>query len=119
VKTNPADITVEEWVAAIERSGLTSKQEDLLRYLHGLPEHTMTAAAAARAMGWKSWSVTNRQYGEIAKRIGGALGRRLEVEYWIFGIFYNAGKDEEGHTRLRMRQHFATAVGRLLAGSPR
>ena len=117
-KLSPQDITVEEWMAAIERAGLTPKHGELLRYLYGLPEQTMTAAAVAEAMGWKSWTVTNRQYGEIAKRVVSALERSLELEYWIFGILYNAGKDANGQTRLRMRQNFATAVGRFLAGAP-
>ena len=110
----PAVIDSSAWLRALEAARLTDRQIELLRFWYQCPGHTMTAPSVAEAMGWKSWTVANRQFGEIAKRLMGALGHPLTQQYWIFEIAQLVGKDRSDHHQLQMRPYFSDAVGRFL-----
>lgn len=90
---------------------LPVKHRALLIAHYDAPEHTLTAAQLARAVGYPSFSAVNLQYGTLAKRMCGLLGRSPKYYVSILATFKVGGA--EGHLNWVMRPEVVQALERL------
>ena len=90
---------------------LPAKHRAMLRAHYAAPAHTLTAAQIAAAVGYKSYSTVNLQYGTLAKRVCSLLGRSPEYYVLILVSFEVGGV--HGHLNWRMRPEVARALERL------
>jgi hypothetical protein len=61
-------------ISEVLRSGVSHRQAELLRAHLWAPRHSASVAELAEAVGYGSWRVVNRQYGNLAHRIAAELG---------------------------------------------
>jgi predicted HNH restriction endonuclease len=99
----------------LEREGIPPKHVDLLRAHYAAPQHTVTWAQLAEAVGYPTGSSVNLQYGRFAKRIGLALGFATPpAGFWLHVIADWADQPgAKGHTAFRLRPSITDALRRL------
>ena len=92
----------------------------MLQFHYAQPEKTVTAAAMAEAMGFKSYGAANLHYGKLARLVGNRIGWHPgkeeddKIKLNVFATF----RQSRGHWHWIMRKELAQAIKRLGLPAP-
>jgi hypothetical protein len=118
--------TANDYRAAISevlKAGVSQRQSHLLRAHLSAPRHSASVAELAEAVGYGSWRTVNRQYGNLAHRIGVELGLFQPPRgYWANVLIRweaDSVRSPLGHARFVLRPEVVKAlVGLGFGGVP-
>ena len=103
--------TVDDFRRALSRMVLSPNQKALLEAHYWAPEHTITMAALAKAVGSPGTQGVECQYQRLATRIGEALSWKGCIRTFdILGISIPSGERGDAEWLLVMRPELARAV---------
>ena len=104
-------------ISAILEAGVSPRQSELLRAHLWAPHHSASVAELAKAVGYGSWRTVNRQYGNLAHRIGAELGIFQPPRgFWANVLICwapDSARSPLGHARFILRPEVAKALIRL------
>jgi hypothetical protein len=107
----------ERAISAVLEAGVSSRQAELLRAHLWAPRHSASVAELAEVVGYGSWRIVNRQYGNLAHRIGAELGLFEPPRgFWANVLIqWNADRVPSplGHARFILRREVASALIKL------
>ena len=109
--------TASDYRAAISevlRAGVSHRQSELLRAHLWAPRHSASVAELAEAVGYGSWRIVNRQYGNLAHRIAAELGLFQPPRGFWANVLIRWEPDSVrsplGHARFVLRPEVAKAL---------
>ncbi len=108
--------TADDFSAALDvlEESMKPNQRKLLVAHYRSPNRTSTAAKLAKAVGYKSWSGANLQYGALAKRVGDVLSFHPDPDYEIAVMAtWKRRQSPGGQLKLTLRPQVAKALEKL------
>lgn len=111
-----ADVpTVDEYKRAFLacRAALAGKKYmEMLQAHYRAPDHTVTAAELAAAVGYADFSTANLQYGRYARELCGVLNRKPKIHVAIL-VRFTGGQPNMENVRWTMLPQVVTALEEL------
>lgn len=114
-------ITVENYKKALEKMALSDNQVAMLRAHYMAPDRRITMEKLAEAVGFKSYSVSNLNYGKLAHKLCEEMNTEPDDSFkdgrpfWL-SIIAEAWKNKEGKYEFQMWPELAEAMEELNLG---
>ena len=94
-------------------SRMTETRRRILEIHYGAPGRQLTMTQIADAMGWKSYSSANLNYGELSRLVGEQVGFRNDGSYLFTLCTFISPQEQGDHWLIIMRPEVAAALKSL------